>query len=319
MKRRKLVRADSLDLLLSTMTSSFGGMILIAILVALVSHGAQKATDKSRIVDADSEMLERRIATAKADIATATTLQNSLQTYVSAPGVQDAATLVQQRDKLKQEVDQATSKTSDLAVSVESSQAENSKDPSETLRALNKNLADLQREKTEEANRQSAMAENSERLKSRLADLSTEMVQDRNQRIRKLRLPKEREGSKQAFNFILRYNKLYPLLNVVDGDMVPNRESLNWEELDDDDGAKVQPIQGEGLDLSADKERIMQILKNIPHDDFYAASYVYGDSFQAFNAFKQLVLDAGLDYGWEPEISLQELTFGKKGTSPPPL
>jgi len=227
--------------------------------------------------------------------------------------------LIQQRSRLKSQVDEASKTTTGLAAAAKSSQAENSRDPSETLRALNKEFNDLGREKTEEANRQAAIADNTQRLQTRLADLATEMEKDRSQHIRKLRLPKEREKSKQAFNFILRYNKLFPLLNIVDGDLTKNQDSLTWEELDEGDGARVQPIESEGLDLTTDREKILQILRKVPHDEFYAASYVYGDSFNAFNAFKQLVLDAGLDYGWEPQGSLQSLTFGKKGTSPPPL
>ncbi len=319
MKRRKLVRADSLDLLLSTMTSSFGGIILIAILVALVSHGAKKATDNSRIAESNTEMMERRIAKAKTDIADASTLQTSLQTSLSAPKTAEIATLLKQRDRLKAQVDETTNRVAGLAGNANTAQSENNADPSDLLRSLNKELNDLRRQKTEEANRQSAITDNSDRLKARLADLATELEKDQSQHIRKLRLPKEREKSKQAFNFILRYNRLYPLLTVIDGELSPNRDALNWEDLDDGDGVRVRPIEGAGLDLATDREKILAILQKIPHDDHYAASYVYGDSFQAFNAFKQLVTDAGLDYGWEPEISLQTLIFGEKGTSPPPL
>jgi hypothetical protein len=319
MKRRKLHRADSLDLLLSTMTSSFGGIILIAILVALVSHGSKAESDRARIADADSEMLQRRIAKAKTDLVAAANLKQVLGNDLDRAGAGDVLTLLQQRDQLRVQVEQATEKTSKLGAVVQNTQIEMTKDPGDTLRMLNTEYQDLLRGKTDETNRQASISENIERLKTRLSDLASENAKDRDQKIRKLRLPKERDRGKTAFNFIVRYQRVYPLKTIVNGEPELNKESLTWDLSEDSESAKVHPIEGEGLDVVKDKDKLVQLLQNIPKDEYYGASYVYGDSFSTFNAFKQLILDAGLDYGWEPEGALDTLVFGKKGTSPPPL
>jgi hypothetical protein len=132
-------------------------------------------------------------------------------------------------------------------------------------------------------------------------------------------LPKERSKAKAAFNFIIRFNEIYPLKVVNDGESQLNEKSLKWEFRANKESAKVQPIRGAGWDIQRDRSEIVRLLRSIPAAEYYAASYVYGDSFATFNEFKRLTTDAGLDYGWEPEGTLSGLVFGKNGTSPPPL
>jgi hypothetical protein len=315
-KRRKLARADSLDLLLSTMTSSFGGIILIAILVVLVSHNTKKISDQSRIIAANNAILERKIDKAKADIATASDLKNSLQTTLALPENAAITTLMAERDRLKARLDDALAKIAALGALAKSSQDTSTKDPSEILRALNNGLADLKNQKEKELARQSALAAQMATLKGRLADLAGETEKDYNEHVRKLRLPKERENSKQAYNFILRYNKVYPLSDINGG---PNRKTLDWVKQPDGQSVEVQPIEGAGLDVHEDHEAIISILKSIPRDQFYATVYLYGDSFKTFGDLKELIIEAGLEYGWQPETPVQKLLFSDKGTSPPPL
>ena len=316
MKRRKLARADSLDLLLSTMTSSFGGIILIAIMVVLVSRNAKKATDKSRIVDANNAILVRKIDKAKTDIATASELKNSLQATLALPENAEITGLMAERDRLKKRLDDAQAKIAALGALAKSSQDMSTKDPSEILRALNNGLADLKREKDKETARDNALAEQMATLKGRLSDLNSEMEKDYNAHVRTLRLPKERENARQPYNFIVRYNQVYPLSDINGG---PNRKSLDWVKQSDGDSVEVQPIEGAGLDVQRDREAIVNILKKVPRDEFYAAVYLYGDSFKTFGDLKQLIIEAGLEYGWQPETPLQKLLFSDKGTSPPPL
>ena len=111
------------------------------------------------------------------------------------------------------------------------------------------------------------------------------MDKDYNDHVRKLRLPKEREESRQPYNFIVRYNKVYPLDDVDGG---PNKKGLDWVRQPDGESNEVRPIEGAGLDVQTDRAAIMEMLRKIPRDEFYAAAYVYGDSFSCFSSLKEL-------------------------------
>ena len=288
---------------------------MIAILVALVSREAKKATPNDRIAEANAEMLERRIATAEQDLVATEGLRSDLKTKLSVAEVSDLAALIQMRDRLRAELDATQRKLSELA---QSSTATATNDPSELLKSLTIELRELQRQQAAEANNNRALTENFERLKGRMNDLAVAISKDRDQHTRKVRLPKERPKAKTAFNFIIRFNEIYPLRVVDDGESQLNEKSLKWEFLDKE-SAKVQPIRGAGWDIQRDRSEIVRLLKSIPAAECYVASYVYGDSFATFNEFKRLTTDAGLDYGWEPKGTLSGLVFGKNGTSPPPL
>ena len=123
MKRRKLARADSLDLLLSTMTSSFAGIILIAILMALTSRDANQATDKARIAEANNGILQRKIDKTKADIAAASDLKNNLQAALTQTQFDAILALMDEKDRLKARLDDALSANASLAAIAKSSHA----------------------------------------------------------------------------------------------------------------------------------------------------------------------------------------------------
>ena len=77
MKAARFRPGDSLDLLLDTMCNTFGGIIMIAILVALLAQQSP-----APIVPADrarSEMTERRLAIADTDLAAARALRTQLE------------------------------------------------------------------------------------------------------------------------------------------------------------------------------------------------------------------------------------------------
>lgn len=64
MKRRALIPADSLDLLLDTMCNTFGGIILIALLVALLSRTGGPSAE----APASQALHEQRIALAEGEL-----------------------------------------------------------------------------------------------------------------------------------------------------------------------------------------------------------------------------------------------------------
>jgi len=66
-KRRIRGPGDSLDLLLDTICNSFGGIIFIACLVAILARDTPPARG-SAMAAADAEMLERRIRVAEDDL-----------------------------------------------------------------------------------------------------------------------------------------------------------------------------------------------------------------------------------------------------------
>lgn len=81
MNLRRQRPSDSLDMLLDTMCNTFGGIILLAVLVTLLTsrerHGSAATASDTQ------EMLQRRLAMAQANLQQALQLQKSLQTKVN--------------------------------------------------------------------------------------------------------------------------------------------------------------------------------------------------------------------------------------------
>ena len=67
MRSLRSKRGDSLDLLLDTMCNAFGGIVLIAILITLLTRETRRQFDE-RSSDLDRELIERQIASLQSDI-----------------------------------------------------------------------------------------------------------------------------------------------------------------------------------------------------------------------------------------------------------
>jgi len=309
MKRSRHRPADSLDLLLDTMCNTFGGIILIAILVALLARenpfplmdAAQQAV---------SAMTERRLATAESDLAAAQQLRAKLAAEVS-PAAGAAAS---EKRALEQTLRALETENTTLARQATMQAQDRSTDPGTQIKTLLAEQRRIARESEALRNATQAQDQNSARLQQRLAALGANIRQEQDARIVKLRFPKERARTTGSHPIIFQYGKVYPL---YDADGRRNERAISWS--DRGDAKQSLPQAERGWHPTTDAAAIQQWLRTIPRSEGYLAFYVFPDSFEAFRQ----VRDAAVALGWEFGISLEpagaKLLWGSKGSTPPPL
>jgi hypothetical protein len=109
MKRARMDPPDSLEMLLDTMCNTFGGIILIALLIALFARDSQSPTAPSSSHRESSEMFRERIEQAEADLARAVALEQELEARVTTPAQADLLQLLEQRDQVRSAADSLVS------------------------------------------------------------------------------------------------------------------------------------------------------------------------------------------------------------------
>jgi hypothetical protein len=309
MKRSRNQPQDSLDLLLDTMCNAFGGIILIAILIALLA----RQTPNSPLAaarQATSEMLERRIAAAEADLAAAQELQHR---QANQPATPQAAMLDEKRsleatlEALRGEVSALDAQTAEQAKTQALDPGSQIKDVLEAQRKLAREAADLR-------NAIAAQEQNSARLSQRLQELGAQIEKTQDAQVVKLRFPKERTRTKRAFHIIFKYGKVYSIIGL---DGRRNDRSIRW--TDKGDSEMSQPMSEFGWDPVADRATIQRLLRGIKQAEDYLALYVYPDSFAAFRSVRDAAVADGWEFGMEVQRANDELIWGSTGTTPPPL
>ena len=308
MNLRRKRPADSLYMLLDTMCNAFGGIILLAVLVTLLTskeRGSQTETSHDT-----KEMLQRRLALAQ------TSLEHSLQLFAS---LQAKATDDRWRKQVallatRKEVQEALQQIRD-AVSQSSRELDTvgAADPAERLKFLNAQLAAAEARKLEQQNSLGAARENSKRLKQRLDSLQQQVAKIINESQRPLRLPKEHETGKRPFYVIVQYGRIYPCRNA---DLSRNESTITWSSRGESDTAKPIPDQGYS---PADAAKLQALFNSLPKDLVYLAFCVFEDSFPEFNRAKGIAMTSGLAYGWDPFRNQDgPVSFGPIGHTPKP-
>ena len=305
---RKLGRStsDSLELLLDTVCSMFGAIMLIAILVALLAQTGKVDSSAER---STAEMLERKIVAASADLALAQRLRDQL----SQPADVNTAALAAEKRRMEQAVVALREKERSTDKQVGEQVSRQSADFSVEWKKLGAELAALERQQTEAANTIKAQDQNSERLRMRAAEMVKLTQTEKDARVAKLRFPKERARLKKSFAIIFKYGRVYPL---HDESSIRNRRTIEWKTHDDAD--ESIPIRDKGW-TKEDRVEIEGFLRKLPKGDFYLGFYVYPDSYEIFRATRDAAVAMGLEFGLEIIKGGSGMYWGTRGTTPPPL
>lgn len=301
---------DSLDLLLGPMCNTFGGIVLMAVILALLSREVDMVSQPFAAVASDTaEMLQRRVAKAEDDLAKTVAFRDSLEARVNDPRLAERIKLAAERQRLRQTLDvlrQAPHGTPS---------ADTHADPGLVAGRLHTELASLVNQKVELENARAAVDENLARLQRRQTDLAAQSQKEKDTAVKKLRLPKERTNNKKAFFVILRYGRAYPRDVFSNGVPEPNSQTI--KRTSDDESLLLEPRAGQGLDPETDKAALGTLLRAVPMGSYYVAFVVYQDSFPAFNTLKQQAAEIGLDFGWTPYSNNEPLIFTSHGKPPP--
>jgi hypothetical protein len=300
---------DSLDMLLDTMCNTFGGIILLAVLVTLLTsrerHGSAETASDTQ------EMLQRRLALAQANLQQAIQLQTALHAKANDERWKTQVLLLVTRQQIQ---DELKSVRELAAQDTKEFDAASSSDPAERMKALNSQLTAAQTRRTEAENSLAASKENVNRLQIRLAGLEKQAVALVNESQRQLRLPKEHETSKRVIYVIARYGRIYVCRN---SDLSRNETDIEWTLTLSSETA--EPKRGKGIDPNSNAADLRIYFRNLSKNSVYVAFCAFEDSFPAFIRAKQIAIESGMSYGWTPfQISDGPVSFGTTGHTPKP-
>jgi hypothetical protein len=304
LRRRK--PHDSLYMLLDTMCNAFGGIILLAVLVVLLTSKA-----KTQSADADStRLLERRIALAQTNLQQSLQLAASLHAQAGDPRWKAQVSLLAERQQLDEELKAIRELAAKNAEEID---ANAGSDASDRLKKLDAQLTDGDVKKLMEQNKIDASKEEKQRVAMELDVLEKKMEEDVKRSQQQLRLPREHNTERQAVYIIVIYGRVYFCHNV---DMTRNEMDIKWT---DRGGVEYSdPRKAKGLDPVANAAQIRTYFTAQAHNSVYVVFLTLADSFPAFIRAKQLAVECGLPYGWMPwDASLDgPLCFSTSGYTP---
>ena len=305
---RKLGRnGDSLELLLDTVCSMFGAILLIAILVALM---AQTSHDDNAGARAGAEIYQRKIATAEADLAETRRLIDQTGT----PSSTSAAELAAEKKQLVAAIAQAKTENERVQSQLQAHITRQTVDYSAEWKKLVGDQREYQRQQTELENEIKSQDQKAAQFNSQAGDSARAIKAEKESRVVSLRFPKEHLGSKRPLPIVCKFGRVYPL---IDAEGKKNETTIVWTKTKS--GELAKPIEALGWILPDNKGALEELLKAVHKGDSYIVFSVYPDSFEVYHAVRDLVNAAQLDFGVELEGAGTELIFGPDGSSPPPL
>jgi hypothetical protein len=315
--RRFKEASDSLELTLGCMWDNFGNIILIALLVTVLAReiDPNQTADHARRSSADLAL--QRLQQAEAALVQAKAEQADLSRQSADPLLVDRLQLLGQRQTLRQQLDSLQQLFQATQASLASNAANAGASVMGKLQRSQNELDAVRRELAEERQKTAALASQLEEKSRRVAESQGQLTVAREERVRRLRLPREHETTKQHLYVIVRYGKLYPLYFVQHQPPERNNRTLRWEEVNET-VRKVEPIPQAGVDPVAQVAASAQFFSDIPADRFYLLFQVYEDSFAAFNAAKKIAVHERFEYTWQPRTTNEVLTIGGAAAPVPP-
>lgn len=303
MNLRRKKPSDSLYMLLDTMCNAFGGIILLAVLVVLLTN---KEKSRAATGAASQELLRRQIALAQTNLEAALSFESALQDKANDRRWKEQMTLLTTRQNLEDEIEQARQTIAESATDLETANAAN---PAARLKSLNARLAGAQAKELSAQASLDASEESVRLLKQRLAGLDQEVIAKLRDMQRPLRLPLEHTSDKPVVYVIVKHGRVYPCSNP---DLSQDTADIRWTPIGFM-AVKADPIPGKGLAPNDTADYFRRLSAN----SVYVAFIVYDDSFGAFILAKQIAVASGLSYGWEPWTEADgPAAFGPGGHTP---
>lgn len=180
---------------------------------------------------------------------------------------------------------------------------------------LAEELRSLERRETELRNLIAGTEAEAARLREREAALAAQLQSEREHQTVKLRFPKERPRTHSSLAVICKYDRLYPLFSSPG---ILDRANITWRSVGGD-SEESNPLPTSGLQMPTDMANWHRLLESFRAEGVYIAFYVYPDSYNVFRAAKEAATESKYEFGIEVVPAGRSLTWGSKGSSPPPL
>ncbi len=308
LRRRK--PSDSLYMLLDTMCDAFGGIILLAVLVVLLTNEEkiQNATPSQ-----STEMMQRRVALAQTNLQKSLQLATSLHATAGDDRWKNQVALLTERQQLEDEIKNIR----ELATQNEKEiDANAGSEPTERLRKLDAQNAEAEIKKLTTLNSIDAANEEKRHTSDRLAALEKQMAEVAKLSERELRMPREHDTDRHVVYVIMMYGRVYFCRNA---DLSRNENDIQW--VDRMGGVEVAtPKKVKGLEPTVNAAQLRTYFTAQLHNAVFIDFVVIGDSFPDFIRAKQLAVESGIPYGWIPWRLKEdgELSFSEVGYMPKP-
>ena len=274
-------------MLLDTLCNTFGGIILIALLLALsVNKKSVELHDKLvKTDDNKSELIREREQ-----------LKNSLL------DLQDEQTVVledleDEADRMREEIEDIKDNLDDLNSDASAAEtlAKREKEKLENLKELELKEEEERLSLEEEVARLETILEHQE--------LSQEL---KKKPYRKVSLPQLKDTRKKPFPVIVAHGKMYPMLRFGIGKVDKNEDGLTWNQTADE-RFRIEVDPNKGVDPMNEQilEGFLSTVRNAPRSvrqSFFLNLFVFSDSesFGVFNKIRDEAVLRDLECNWVP-------------------
>lgn len=290
----------SLDLLLDTITNTFGSVLFITMLVAILLRSAGIERDTTAPMSkSDQARVEARITELTAEVQR---LRAKLDAWPTADPNQA---------HIEAEIVRATDETVRMLAEDAAVAAEAAADQERAV-DLARRLAELQEKRIRLVPLAAEEAERRRKAEEFAADLAKAAIEldrpvDPTRITQTAQLPELMATKKKQFGILMRYGRIY-----VMHDRGPNGERLgpNAQHFvitslpDGRQAAQARPDAGYVADGATVKKNMQDILRRHPANAWVVAVIVYEDSFAQFQTVKSALVDLG--YQYEPIIVRQK-------------
>lgn len=303
--------SDSLELLLDTLCNVFGGIVLIACLLAIIPRATMPPPLLPAAI-ASTQMTERRIASARTELERLDAKIEGLPQSIDPV----RAALQTRRDNLLRLIEthqlerKETADNESLEANARAIVARS--DPM----ALNEELERLKQQVTGAENLSKASEEKIRFLEERMKRLGEEAETLAKEKVQAVRFPRERVKKSSPFPLIVRYGQLYPL---EIGSLLENNPAIHRESHAKSDGFRAEPIRGKGIAMPESRAALMTTLEAAKEKGFYVSIYLYPDSYEVFQELRTALSDAKISHGLDFMDKARSLGFSSEGSSPPEL
>lgn len=272
-KGRSNLLTDNLDLLLDTICNTFGAVIFIATLVAiLVGKSAfvpAKASDVS-VVDEIIHTQHQRIVTAKTRLHQLEIQHQQQQKIIDLLASNQSKELASQISLAAQELTTLSGQHVSILENVSNIQ-------SETLK--------MEEQIHRQAIELSDLSEQNRKLKAELAE-STELAS------RTARIPQVRSTSKQGVVFMLHKTRLF---RVISPDGLIDDVDCILSDLQGRD--TIRPRPGGGISISQENDPgVSKKFEGLKKSEHFVRLFVSRDSFAQFQPLKNMMIRLGYEY-----------------------
>ncbi|MDB4423148.1 hypothetical protein OAG34_01380 [bacterium] len=273
--RRRQTQTDSFDLFLDTICNTFGGIIFMAILVAIliqtrsVLHEPEQ-TDQTTHTPQEMRELQARLTAAESSVQRLSIALESMPEINPSDDFREYVETTSELERIEQNILQmiadSKAKSNELEVIIANN---------ETLKEENDNVPERLRSLTELAQKEEAAV--------------SELI---NTKQTTLKLPREKESSAESTLALLKGDLLYlagefdGIRDEFDGPHIDTKKALG--------GFRVLPSAGKGVD--AENSEAVSFLSRTVRQGQIVTLAVWPDSFGLFAELKPKLIESGLRY-----------------------